>query len=219
MDYDFQTTPETLRIPPAAFRPVKRCPFCESVFIDDKFCESCGRSMQYHLIGEAFGPKSYYGIKERYIENMPSFTRLFSQFENKKSPNARSYVRKLSKRFADLVTAFNSPDLLMTEQRKLFYVESLELIDELLRYETDPHIIYSLLEQNDNSLIGQELIYYLQQSNQLVAADRPWKEDLSNYRLWGLIRSEFFVKALIVSATISVVAVKYKEIISSQFGK
>ena len=67
MDYDFRINQEALRIPSTAYQPIKRCQFCQSVFITDKACESCGRSMTYHLIGEPFGVKSYYGIKERYV--------------------------------------------------------------------------------------------------------------------------------------------------------
>lgn len=219
MDYDFQTTSSSLRIPTAAYQSIKRCPFCQSVFIDEKSCEACGRSMLYHPVGEPFGPQSFYGIKERYIEGMNPFNRFFPQFENQKSSAARSYVRKLSKRFSDLVWAFNTSDLIVPGQRKLFYVEGMELIDELLRYQTNPQIMRSLLEENDNSLIGQELLYSLRESTNLAQAKIPWKENLLDYRLWGLVRVEYFLKVIIVSATVLTMAVNYKEIISSQFGK
>ncbi len=219
MDYDFQTPSETLRIPASAYRPIKRCSYCQSVFINEKNCESCGRSMLYHPVGEPFGAKSFYGIKERYIESMHLFNRLFPQFENKKSSTAQSYVRKLSKRFSDLITAFNSPEIIASEQRKLFYIESLELVDELLRYDVNPQLIQSLLEENDNSLVGQELFYSLAHSANQVEAEKSWIKNLLNYQLWGLIKLEYFLKVIIISATVVTMAVKYKEIISSQFGR
>lgn len=219
MDYDFQTTASTLRIPTTAYRPVKRCPYCESVFINDKNCESCGRSMLYHPIGEPFGAQSFYGIKERYVEAFHPFYRFFPQFENKKSPAANSYVRKISKRFADLIAAFNSTALIAPEQRKLFYVESMVLIDELLRYEIHPQVMQSLLEENDNSLLGQELLYYLQQSIPIIVVEKNWKESFLEYRFWGLVRVDYCLKLTIITATVLTMAVKYKEIISSQFGK
>jgi hypothetical protein len=219
MDYDFQIGPDALRIPTTAYKPVKRCPFCQSVFIDENSCDACGRSMHYHLIGAPFSPKSFYGIKERYIESLNVFNRFFPQFENKKSIEALSYVRKLSKRFADLVSAFNSTELMATSERKLFYIESMELIDELLRYGTASQALELLLEENDNSSLGRELLYYVKQSSISIVEERSWIINLLNYRLWGLVRVEYFLKVVLVSATVITMAVKYKEIISSQFGK
>lgn len=219
MDYDFQTTASTLRIPSSAYAPIKRCSYCQSVFINDKSCESCGRSMQYHLIGEPFGPKSFYGIKERYVLNLNLFHRFFPQFENKKSPAAKSYVRNLSKRFTDMITAFNTADLIAADERKYFYAESMELIDEMLRYETHPLMLQALLEENDSSLLGTELLYYLQNASQLIKAEASWQESFLTYRLWGFVRVEYFLKVIIITASVVTMAVKYKEIISSQFGK
>lgn len=219
MDYDFNTSKEILRIPKEAYLPVKRCPYCQSVFITEKSCEACGRSMLYHPIGIPFGPKSFYGMKERYIESQNVLNRFFPQFENKSSSMAKSYVRNLSKRFTDLVAAFNSSDLIAATDRKLFYVESIEIMDELLRYNFHPQLIQSLLEENDNSLIGQELLLYLKSARSSIHAERPWQNVFLEHKLWGLIRVEYFFKVVIITTTVLTMAVKFKEIISSQFGK
>ncbi|MFA6238379.1 MAG: hypothetical protein WC635_13685 [Bacteriovorax sp.] len=219
MDYDFQTETSTLRIPKAAYRPVKRCPFCKSVFIDEKSCEACGRSMLYHPVGEPFGPKSFYAIKERYVESMPFFNRVFPQFEDKTNLIAKSYVRKLSKRFADLVAAFNTQDMIANEQRSSFYVESVAIIDELIRYGTPVELLLALLNDNDHSLAGQELLLYLEQSDLSALAEKPWKVSFLNHRMWGAVGVENFLKIAIISATVVTMAVVYKDIISSQFGR
>lgn len=223
MDNDFRIGPEALRIPSTAYKPVKRCPFCQSVFIDEKCCESCGRSMQYHPIGEAFGAKSLYGIKERYIENLNDIIRFFPFFENKKSAAAKSYVRKLEKRFSDLISAFNSPGVMANDQKKLFFVESKYLIDELLRYGVPPALLQALLFENDSSLVGQELLLYLEgvasSENFTTKADRPWPELILEYRLWSVFKVDYFLKVFIITTTVLTMAVKYKDIISSQFGK
>ena len=220
MDYDFQITQKTLQIPSSAYLPLKRCPFCQSIFINDKTCESCERSMQYHPIGNPFSAKSMYGIKERYIESLNIFTRNFPLLENKKSPIAKSYIRKLEKRFTDLLSAFNSKDMIANDEKKLFYVESLEIIDELKRYGVDLSILQSLLEENDNSLAGQELLHYLGTEKSLITIDELGRlKLLLDFRLWGIVRVEFLFKVIIITATILIMAVKYKDIISSQFGK
>lgn len=221
MDYDFRISQETLRIPSTAYRPVKRCPFCQSVYISEKSCESCGRSLQYHPIGEPFGAKSLYGIKERYIESFNKLNRFFPVLENKKSSIAKSYVRKLEKRFSDLISAFNSSDMLANDQRRLFYVESMELIDELLRYGVHSSILQVLLLENDSSLVGQELLFYLQAADEINKSklEKPWLEQTLEYRLWGVLRVEYFLKVSIITATVLTMTVKYKDIINSQFGK
>lgn len=219
MDYDFETSSEALRIPLSAYKSVKRCRYCRSVFIDEKICESCGRSMLFHPVGEPFGAKSFYGIKERYVESFPAFLRFFPQFENSESPEAKSYVRKLSKRFSDLIAAFNTPLMIPSEERKFFYGECIELIDEMLRYKTDTQVIYSFLEENDSSLIGQELMLYLQEATGLIVPPIPWTEASMKHLIGGGLRVEFALKALIITATASTMAVVLKDLISSQFGK
>ncbi len=219
MNHDFQIEREGLRIPKTAYQPIKRCPYCQSVYISDKLCEACGRSLLYNPIGIPFGPKSFYGMKERYIENQNVINRFFPQFENIKSPKAQSYVRNLSKRFTDLISAFNSIELINASDRKLFYVESIEIIDELLRYSVHPQIIQTLLEENDASLIGQELLLYLQNARITIEPELSWQKAFLLHRLWGLIKVEYLLKVIIITATVLTMAVGYKDIISSQFGK
>lgn len=190
-----------------------------SVYINEKSCEACGKSMQFDPIGEPFGAKSFYGIKERYIERLNVSNRIFPKLENKKSEAAKSYVRKLEKRFSDLISSFNSNNPIASDRSKLFYVESLELIDELLRYDVSSDLIQALLIENDGSLIGQKLLFHLHDESNAMKAESSWQELFLNYRFWGVIKVESFLKFFIITTTIVIMAVKYKDIISSQFGK
>ena len=219
MEYDFQIDPELLRIPNTAYKAVKRCSYCQSVFLTNNNCESCGRALHYHLIGEPFGAKSFYGIKERYINSFTTLHKLFPIFENKKSPLAKSYVRKLEKRFSDLISAFNSDGVIADNQRKLFYVESIQLINELYQYDINPELLITLIVENDSSLIGQELLIYLQTTNASSLDEKTWFNQLLNYQFWGVLRFEYMIKVFLVTATVVLMAVHFKEIISSQFGK
>lgn len=218
MSYDFLPHSESLRIPTNVYRPAKRCRFCHSVFLDDHFCETCGRSVHYHPIGNPFGPKSFYGLKEQYINSLNYFLRFFPQFENYKSLSAQSYVRRLSKRFSDLLSAFNSRDVILPEQEILFVAECKKLIDELILYGVDAKLLSQLIEANDNSSAGQELILYIcQLANQ--EAEKPWFTKLFAYKVGGLVKVDYLVKVVIISATVSTMAVVLKDLISSQFGK
>ena len=176
--------------------------------------------MHYHPIGKPFGAKSMYGIKERYIESLNIINRNFPILENKKSPIAKSYIRKLEKRFADLLSAFNSKDMIASDERKLFYVESLVIIDEMLSFGVDLSILQALIEKNDNSLAGQELLHYLGGEKSLLeAVEKDRLKLFLDFHLWGILKVEFLLKVSIVTVTILIMAVKYKDIISSQFGK
>ena len=219
MDYDFKISQDSLRVPASEYRPIKRCQYCQSVFLNDKACESCGRSLHYHLIGEPFGAKSFYGIKERYVESLDILNRFFPIFENKKSPLAKSYLRKLEKRFLDLVSAFNSEGVIADENRKLYYVESIELMNELLRYNVNPSLLQSLLFENDSSLVGQELLLYLAGNDNLNKAEQPWFERFFGYRPCNVLRMDSLLKIMLTTAAVLTLAVAYKDIISSQFGK
>jgi hypothetical protein len=219
MDYDLRNSSEGLHIPVTVYKKFKRCPTCQSVYITDVDCEACGRSLLYHPIGEAFGPKSYYGIKERYLENLNGLIRFFPLFENKKSLLAKSYVRHLSKRFSDLISAFNSSGLIDSAEGEFFYVECVEIIDELLRYRLGPDLIQRLLEDNDSSQIGQKLRLYLQNARLKIHAEESWRTQFLNYRIGGVFRLESFLKVIIVFIVIVSVAIAYKDFINSQFGK
>ncbi|MBP9680309.1 MAG: hypothetical protein KBD76_02800 [Bacteriovorax sp.] len=219
MNYDLRNDSEGLSIPPTAYQKIKRCPSCQSVFITDTECEACGRSLLYHPIGSAFGPKSFYGIKERYLDGQYSFIRFFPLFESRHSTRAKSYVRFLSKRFSDLVSAFNTIGIIEDKERKLFYAEAIEIIDELLRYRLSAELMSKLLEENDNSLEGRELFHYLQIAKSEVSADESWVRVLLDYRLWGILRLESFFKLAIILSTMIAVAMAFKDLINSQFGK
>lgn len=219
MNYDFKISEEALKIPATAYRPIKCCPFCQSIFINKKSCEDCGRSLQYHLIGEPFGVKSFYGIKERYIDGLNIFIQIFPFFENGRSPYVKSYLRKLEKRFLDLISAFNSKNLIDLSEEKLFEIELKGLVDEILYLGVDASVLQALLLENDCSRIGHDLLSYLKEEGGMIKAKNSWPNEILAYRLWNAFTVDYFFKVIIIITTILMLAVKYKEIISSQFDK
>lgn len=228
MDYEiFETfSPEISpdsrpAIPESAYRPVKRCPNCQSVFLTDTNCEACGRSLLYHPIGEPFSAKSLYGFKERYYTSFPFYMKYFPIFEEKTGMAAKAYARHLTKRFDDLIVAFGDRSAIETKNRRYFYVEMMELIDELLRYGTDPLIIQQKIENkllDTGPLLTQELLIYLSESKKENSLSRPWREVMMDHRIGGM-RIEYILKAVLITATVVAIAVNYYGVISSQFGK
>jgi hypothetical protein len=208
-------------IPQSSYKPVKRCPNCQSVYLTDTQCEACGRSLLYHPVGEPFSAKSLYGFKERHYGSFSFLVKYYPIFENKKSEVSRSYIRNLIKRFDDLLLAFGEPDAIATNNRRLFYVEMLELMDELLRYGMNPHILQQKIEARDTftgPLLTQELIYYLRDSQLENKLGPSWQELLVDHRVMGL-KINHWVKVMMITATIVIMAVSYYSLISSQVGK
>lgn len=211
-------------IPENVYRPIKRCPNCQSVYLTDDKCEACGRSLHFHPVGEPFGAKSLYGIKERYHQTLPTFVRYYPLFENKRDARAQSYCRHLNNRFSHLVSALSSNDIIANEQRRFFYVELMELMDELLRYGESKFIIRSKLEEGlgfSGALITRDLLAYLDSSelNVLDQSKVTWFNLFLNQRAWGFFRVDLLLKFILIAATAVTVAVVYFDIIRSQLGK
>ena len=208
-------------IPESAYRPVKRCPNCQSVYLTDTNCEACGRSLNYHVIGEPFSAKSLYGFKERYYASFPVLIKYFNIFEDKKGPSAQSYVRQLSKRFDHLIEAFGDQQTIQVNNRRYFYVEVLELIDELLRYGVDALTLQQKIEMHameTGSLLTQELLLYLNDSAKQNIPEAKWSEIILSSRVMGL-KIDHWLKVIIIAATVITAAVIFYEFISLQFGK
>jgi hypothetical protein len=208
-------------IPNNVYQPVKRCPNCQSVYLTDTKCEACGRSLLYHPIGEPFSAKSLYGFKERHYASFPIFVRYYPLFENKNNDRTKSYIRHLMKRFDDLLEAFGADDAISSTNRRFFYVEMLELIDELLRYGVNPFTLQQKMETlvtKTGPLLTQELIYYLNESKLENKLEANWKEQLLYQRVWGL-RVSFWLKISVITTTIVIMAVSYYSLISSQVDK
>lgn len=208
-------------IPQGAYQPVKRCPNCQSVYLSDTHCEACGRSLLFHPIGEPFSAKSLYGFKERRYEAFPFFIKYYPIFENKSDESSKSYVRHLMKRFDDLLNAFGDVETISSNNRRYFYVETLELMDELLRYGVSPHTLQHKIENKDDHmgpLLTQELLYYLKDSQIENHPEASWQEQFLSYRFMGL-RFELWIKVAMITATILIMAVSYYNLISSQVGK
>lgn len=208
-------------IPQDVYKKIKRCPSCQSIYLSDSKCEACGRSLLYHPIGDPFSAKSLYGFKERYYASFSQFVKFFPFFENKTGPLALTYSRQLLKRFDDLLIAFGAPGTITNESRRFYYVEMLELIDELLRYGIAPPLLQEKIEERiieTGPLLTQKILEYLSQSKLENKITKPWGVQLLDKRIME-IRIEFWLKTILITTTILILAVTYYELISSQVGK
>lgn len=155
-----------LMIPVDVYKDFKRCHHCHSVFIDDGKCEACGVNLSYTRAGEPFGLRSYYGLKEKYVESLPLLVGLYPFFENKKSLNASSYIRQLTMRFSLILDVFAKNELQENQKKRLFYLELKDLIQEMVSYGKDVKLLTFQVENillETHPLLAQELLSFLGQ--------------------------------------------------------
>jgi hypothetical protein len=223
MNYeDFLLRDNTSSIPQAVYKPQVRCPYCQSVHLADLLCESCGRSLLYHPIGEAFSFKSYTGLKEKYIESLGWLERWFPLYEDKLSPLAQKYSRQLEKRFDELLTALQEDSLPKNTERRYFYIELIFLIDELLDYGKTKEELFEKIERSfveSNQVLSAELLKILNDSRASTTLVFQKKIDVFLQQKMFELRREFIFKSFFIVATLNYVAITYYEFFSSLVGK
>jgi hypothetical protein len=180
-----------LRVPQDVYRPYKRCEFCQSVYLTDNLCEACGRSVRFDLLGPAFGYKSFYGIKERYQNSLPSAIQSYPIFENIKSDQAKSFIRKLQKRLENIASTL----AIFTDTKKIFVSEGCAIIHELLFYGVAAEAIIISLHNN------VELEKSLLESSLVISSKQSWYTEILSYRLGGILR----VKFVLITCTLTMI--------------
>ncbi len=215
---------ESLRpsIPSDVYKPIKRCPQCQSVYLTETHCEACGRSLHYHPVGKPFSGKSMYGIKERYIKSLSSFVRAYPFFEDVDSKEALSLKKQLFKRFDDLLLAFNEEGSIPNENRRFFYVEILGIMDALYDYSFDSELLESKIESRlhlDSPMLYQALLGELTSIKGMKLGRGHWSQRILEYRICGVLRLDFLLKSSIISATVVAVAYMSYDLVNLLAGK
>lgn len=145
-------------------KEIQRCKQCDSVFIDNGECETCGYQLNYDFLGDPLGEKSFYTIRETYWENLGPLTRLHGDLEHFDSPNFSRYKRKMLMRYNILLDYFYNKDEYRDADRNLYLQEFTDLIIELIKYDvneedlwknidesSDLHSIYSIVHKSIES--------------------------------------------------------------------
>ncbi len=190
-----------LKIEQTAYQPVKKCPFCQSVFLNQNWCESCGRNLSFDLIGKPYSEKSFFTLKEDYIKTFYLFYRLYPDFENIYSEESRSYQKKLFKRFKNLIDGFEEPKAMTLEDRPHFYFEAKNVIKELVYYHFPKEEIVEYLCKHPENLINQELLSYTIASNFDIHQSiyhKVFKQKL----IWKFTAEDLIAASLVLSSLV-----------------
>lgn len=112
-------------------RKIEVCPKCESIFITNHECESCGFQFRVDRLGEPFGERSFYALRDSHVSSFPIYLKLMNiNLENKKGKKVRKYRHLLIHRFEVLADHFR----LNEEMQSDFEIELRDLISELREY-------------------------------------------------------------------------------------
>lgn len=103
------------------------CPECHSIYIKENRCDDCGRLIKIDRLGNPFGPRSFYALKEKYLDSLPCLVKFFPFFEDYSGTKALRYKRELFLR----LKAFGEEERL----DDLFIIEINDLVRELTLYE------------------------------------------------------------------------------------
>lgn len=111
-------------------RTVEVCPKCESIYITSRECEGCGYQFSRDRIGEAYGIKSFYAIKDQYVDSLPSIVRIFPRIESLLGNYTKKYSSDLMRRFLALTEHF----MLDKSVKSEFSVEVKDLTLEMIEF-------------------------------------------------------------------------------------
>ena len=221
MNYeDFLIRDQSPLVHQSAYKTIKRCPSCQSVYLTDLHCDACGRSLTYHLLGEPFSEKSFFGIKERYVDSFSLLEKWFPLIEDKEKLSTKFYTKQITNRFELILQNIIESDNLASDDRRLFYIELLFIIDELMYYGTTKSILESKINDffnESNQVLHCELIYYLNHYSKQSSLN-PLSQLILQYRIGGM-RIDFILKALILAVTSIFAALYYYGPINLLFGK
>ncbi|MBK24345.1 MAG: hypothetical protein CME70_10145 [Halobacteriovorax sp.] len=182
------------------YRPIKTCPKCTSVFITDDECEGCGFKLAYNPVGEAFGEKSFYSIKEHYWGGQSRLVQHWPELEKKSSVKAKKYLRDLDHRYEVLLTFLLGES---EEDRGFYWLEFQDLCLELVDYGINPESLS--IKLNDHSFHGYApLIHdFLSELKESQSETSTVWNKFMDFRIGGVLKLRFLLISGIVLAAVS----------------
>jgi len=193
------------------YADIKRCPRCESVFITETECESCHYQLKFDLLGEPLGERSFYTIREEYLESLGPVAKKIDFIELKDKSKIGRYTRKLLFRYNVLLDYFYNVKNDEKTRRKLFLQELKDLILELITYEASEENIWKKLDDvsdcEDNQVVNplyQKIVEVIQEAKTKKLNKKSSIDSFISYRLFGLIRVGVVVMIVLgLSLTVS----------------
>ncbi|MCF8058742.1 MAG: hypothetical protein K9K67_05565 [Bacteriovoracaceae bacterium] len=183
--------------PFAQVEPKKQCPRCASVFVTKKECESCGYQFWIDLLGEPFGARSFFNIRDVFQHQYKWLYRFSFLGSVRKSSHVSRYKRSLIKRLEILCGYFFDEFDEDKERRKLFLFEAREIMNEVFLWGGSLSQMWLMLEKGERHPLFQNLSSQLSELEQSRSLKVPIKEKIKAFRIYGTIPFVFITKLFI----------------------
>lgn len=130
----------------AAPKSAEVCPKCSSVFVTSTHCESCGLQLSFDPYGEPLDEKSFYSMRDSYLQAQKILGLHSTELWNKLYPEKRrQYKRNLIHRYRLLVDYFTL-ETPTDRRRKIFLIELQDMIIELVKLNVDRELLWEPLD-------------------------------------------------------------------------
>ncbi|PIK14962.1 hypothetical protein [Halobacteriovorax sp. JY17] len=170
-------------------KEIQRCHQCDSVFIDNGECETCGYQLNFDFLGDPLGEKSFYSIRESYWENLGPLTRLHGDLEHFDPLNFSRYKRKMFMRYNILLDYFYNRSEYRVEDRNLYLQEFTDLIIELIKYGVSEDELWKNVDESSKLHSIYAKIHESIECAKLEKENSPSLVlSLLDYRVFGLMR-------------------------------
>lgn len=204
---DIELNPISDRSAPLFKRQVekKTCPKCQSVFVTDKECEACGFQLAYNPVGEPFGERSFFNLKEVFLHEFKGKYLLVRYGFLKDDSSFKKYKRSVLKRFEVLCDYFFNQNDGDRENRKLFLFEAQEIIKELRMFNVPKSYLWMTLEKGEDHPFFEVLAREVKDDGlakdsfgSLLLSTIP--SNLREFQSWGIILQFLVGSGAIIAA-------------------
>lgn len=187
----------------------KTCPKCGSLFVTKKECEACGFQFWIDLLGEPFGVRSFFTLRDDFTHQF-AWSYRFAAFQwGKNRDEIKKYRRTLNKRFEILCGYFFDSFDKDKERRRLFLFEAGELMQEYRLVGGQLSDLWLLMERGENHPLFPQLaerIYQLEESHK---ASFNLKQFLVENRFLGTFSYFFLMKLAFGCGAVVIAALFY----------
>lgn len=182
------------------------CPSCHSLHITKSHCESCGLQFWIDIIGEPFGARSFFTLKDDFsleLSRMDYIHWKLSIESFKKKSEVQRYLRHSLKRYRDLIQFFSQLEehSIESDQLRLFIYETKELMHEYNKFKGDLSALFIPLQSAsfDSSLamaVEKELSSFLNQMERWEDHSSNGQSPKRGFSSWTLLKRGFLFEAL-----------------------
>lgn len=183
-----------------------QCPKCSSYFVENRVCEACGFRLDFDDLGEPFGEKSFFNLRDRFLHQFKGVAILMKVGLLSDHEEGQKFLRHILKRYNILCSYFFEKEDENLERRKLFLFESREIIATYLQLGGEVNKLWLKLEGNERSPIFEVLAMEIQTHDQkpdFLNFTKKWLSyPFKTFDETSLLKSTFIFRCLLVGSAL-----------------